>query len=412
VKVLLVADAAACGALDGPGPWLDELTRHLARRGHRVHALVRGAVESEPSPRPFRAEGPGLALVSAAEADAALQRALGTVPDVVHLAAPAGWSEASAAALARAPVLLDLWDFAAVCPESTLLQRPASAACPVAWPAPACRHCTRREREDAMSAVHRVVAAATRLAARSAWARDRLSRSLGRTVERLACGVDTLRFRPQPAAPGDPAVAALAIAPAVARVLFAGAPTEARGGARVLDLLVALHARHPGVELVVAGRDAANPNAAAALGIEAGEMGLGAQLKLLPDTSPDDLPALIAACDLAVSPGLAPDPHGLALVQAMACARPVVAHAGGAAMELIRHGSDGLLVPAAEVAGFAGAVAGLLGDPARLSRLGEQARLTAMERHDLEPALFALEETYERLRRLRHGSDVERRDAA
>lgn len=416
MKVLLVADADACGVLDGPGPWLDELTRHLASRGHRVHALVRDSVadgaaaEAAASSRPgdVRARGPTWSHVTASHADDALVAALHAEPDVVHVTAVGGWSEATCARLARWPVMVDLWDFAAICPEATLLQQPGGSGCGMAWPAPACAACTRSERQLAMHAAHRMVAAATRLVARSAWARDRASRSLGRAVERLAVGVDTLRFGPAADAPAESALGART----GARVLFAGAPTEAHGIARALDLLVALNARVPGAELVVVGRDPANPRGVDAMRAEAAELGLAAQLRWLPDASPDDLPGLVAACDLAVSPGLAPEPHGVATVQAMAGARPVVAHAAGASLELIRHGEDGLLVPAGPVAPFAEAVASLLRDAPRRHALGEQARLVAMERHDREPALFALEESWHRLRRLRTREGGERDAAA
>ncbi len=409
MKVLLVADAAACGVLDGPGPWLDELTRHLAGRGHRVHALVRAAgaerddAPAAPASRPFTApaRSPTESLVAADRADEALAAALDADPDVVHVTTVTGWSEATAARLAHRPVLLDLWDFAALCPEGTLLRQPGASACALAWPAPECARCTRAPRPAAMPGAHRMVAAATRLVARSAWARDRLSRSLGRAVERFAFGVDTLRFAPEaPASARVPLVRGR-----TPRVLFAGSPTEPHGIARALDLLVALNARVPGVELVVAGRDPANPRGADALRTEAAELGLAAQLRWFPDATPDDLPPMIAACDLAVAPGLAPEPHGVAIVQAMAGARPVVAVAAGAALELIRPGEDGVLVPAGPVAPLADAVAALLHEPERRHALGEQARLGAMERHDRDPALFALEEGYHRLRRLRARPD-------
>lgn len=417
MKLLLAADAHACGALDGPGPWLDELTRHLLRRGHRVHVLVRDArapAAGGAEPRPFSAppeSGATVAYAAPGAVRAAWDRALAGAPDAVHLVGAAAWSEIAGDSLARAPVLVDLWDFEAICPTRGLLRNPGGTGCSEQWPSAACERCANDAARAVMPATARVIAGAARVAARSAWARDRMSRTLGRTVERLPWGVDTLRFRPEPDAAATAASDAVVRDGAAARVWLAGTPSEARGVARLLDLLVALHSRVPGVRLLVSGRDPSNPNAATALAGEARELGLAGALELLPDADPADLPALIGACDLAIAPGVAPDPHGLPLVQAMACARPVVAHPAGATLELIRHGEEGLLVPAADVAAFATAVAALLRDRARADVLGQHARLAAIERHDLEPAVFALEETYRRLRVLRPAAAPER-DAA
>lgn len=407
MKLLLAADAQSCASLDGPGPWLDELTRHLVRRGHRVHVIVRDATAPPAAgvePRPFAAGpdgGPSVARVPPGSVGAAFLRALSARPDAVHLVGAVVGSEVPADVLAREPVLLDLWDFEAVCPTRALLRNPGGLGCGEAWPSPACERCAPAAARAAMDLLRPVMASAARVLARSAWSRDRLSRTLGRPLEWSPPGVDTLRFRPEPDAAATARADAIVHASAPARVWFAGTPSEAHGAARLLDLLVALHARVPGVRLLVTGRDPADPRGAEALATEARELGLADTLELLPDADPADLPALLGACDLAIAPGLAPEPHGLAIVQAMACARPVVAHPAGAVLELIRHGEEGCLVPASDVAGFAGAVAALLRERSRADALGAHARLAAMERHDLEPAVFALEETYRRLRVLR-----------
>jgi len=87
----------------------------------------------------------------------------------------------------------------------------------------------------------------------------------------------------------------------------------------------------------------------------------------------DDVPALLAGCDVFCLPSHA---EGLPLVvlEAMLQARPVVATPVGGTGELVVHGETGLLVPAGDAAALAAALSELLGDPARARRLGEAGR--------------------------------------
>ena len=66
--------------------------------------------------------------------------------------------------------------------------------------------------------------------------------------------------------------------------------------------------------------------------------------------------------------------------------------------ELLQDGSAGVLVPAASMAPFADAVVRLLEDPTARTAIGERARLAALERHDIERAVFDTEAIYERVR--------------
>ena len=61
---------------------------------------------------------------------------------------------------------------------------------------------------------------------------------------------------------------------------------------------------------------------------------------------------------------------GLALLEAMLCARPLVASSVSAIPEIVVDGGTGLLVPPDDVAALAGAITELLDDPDRAARLG------------------------------------------
>ena len=59
----------------------------------------------------------------------------------------------------------------------------------------------------------------------------------------------------------------------------------------------------------------------------------------------NDVPELLAACDIVAHTSTAPEPFGKAIIEGMASGRPVIATAAGGAVEIIRDGIDGLLVP-------------------------------------------------------------------
>jgi hypothetical protein len=78
------------------------------------------------------------------------------------------------------------------------------------------------------------------------------------------------------------------------------------------------------------------------------------------------------------------EPFGLVLLEALARGRPVVAPRTGGAAEIVRDGVDGLLVDVADPQAFAGAIAGLLEDPARREAMGRAGRERVTERFTVE----------------------------
>jgi starch synthase len=63
------------------------------------------------------------------------------------------------------------------------------------------------------------------------------------------------------------------------------------------------------------------------------------------------------------------------------CRRPVVATTVGGVPEVVAHGRTGLLVPYGDSNALASAVTGILSDPERMARMGEEGRRLALERH-------------------------------
>ncbi len=410
MRLLFIADGLEAAELEESGSWLGELTGQLASRGHRVTALCTRPLE------PWQAaEAPAGVTIwrpSLENFDSALEQALELRPDAVHLAATTPLPARSIERLLRTPLIADLHDFGAICANRDLMFRADPRVCSQHHPFDGCGACAGLSRVREMDARRSLALGARVRIAHSAYARDRLVAGLQAQVELLPYGVDALRFRPDAAAPLAPEVAALYADRTVPRVLLLGPPSHARGAGIACDLLVSLYSRVPGVELVVAGRDHADPDGHTVLLTEAKELGLASRLRLLPAVSRADLPALLASCRVAVAPGPAPEAGGLAMMQALAAGLPVVAHPGGATAEWVRHGREGLLLPGRPVGAFAHSVAAMLTEDALAAAFAERARLAAMECFDLERALFALEELYQHVRSGNEDCGASRRAAA
>ena len=98
----------------------------------------------------------------------------------------------------------------------------------------------------------------------------------------------------------------------------------------------------------------------------------------------DDVPAVTAALDVAVLPSYR-EAQGLALLEAMALRRPVVATAVGGVPEMVEHEQTGLLVPPRDPVALGAAIARVLTDH-------PLADMLARAGHDFVHAHFSLDE--------------------
>lgn len=110
----------------------------------------------------------------------------------------------------------------------------------------------------------------------------------------------------------------------------------------------------------------------------------GAEVSFPGWLAPADCARRMRACDVFVSPSLQ-ESGGIAVLEAMACARPVVATAWGGHLSTV-DSTTGVLVGVASretmVKGLADAMVRLAGDAALRSRLGEAGRRRVMARYD------------------------------
>jgi glycosyltransferase involved in cell wall biosynthesis len=92
----------------------------------------------------------------------------------------------------------------------------------------------------------------------------------------------------------------------------------------------------------------------------------------------DDMPAAYRALDIVVHASTRPEPFGLAIAEAMASGRPVVAAPAGGAAELFVDGEHALGVAAGDPDALARALRALVTDAPRRQALGRRARAHAL----------------------------------
>ena len=126
----------------------------------------------------------------------------------------------------------------------------------------------------------------------------------------------------------------------------------------------------------------------------AAEFGLEDQVNFSGRVSREELVRLYNRSQLVVSPSLY-EGFGLPAAEAMACGVPVVATTAGAFPEVIEDGVTGLLVPPADPAALADAIARLMSDAALRRRMGEAGRARIEEHFTWRQTALKTEALYE-----------------
>jgi glycosyltransferase involved in cell wall biosynthesis len=212
-----------------------------------------------------------------------------------------------------------------------------------------------------------------------------------------ACGVPagTIRVVRSAVDPGElrPTRARAAVrealgAPADAACLLCAAALIHRKGIDVLlEAAARLAARGLHPELWLAGEGPER----GALEASARALGLAPRARFLGARA--DVPDLLAACDAFVLPSRR-EGLGVAALEAMALARPVVASRVGGLAEAVLHEGTGLLVPPEEPAALADALERLLRDPALRERLGAAGPARVAARHSAKAMVDAYAALY------------------
>lgn len=124
---------------------------------------------------------------------------------------------------------------------------------------------------------------------------------------------------------------------------------------------------------------------------------LGLDQRIILAGSRRDVPALLAAADLAFSASIEPEAFGRAAIEAEAMATPVIATDHGGSRETVRPGQTGWLVPPRDVDAMATAIAEALSDRSRLIAMGEAGRAYVLENFTTARMLAQELSAYERL---------------
>lgn len=211
-------------------------------------------------------------------------------------------------------------------------------------------------------------------------------------VVSIPTGIDLTRFRP--ASPAERAAARAAAGWEPGQYVL-GIVATLRSWKGHRYLVEAAHAlsRQWGVDrvrLVIVGDGPQR----AALEQQVADLALGPVVRFTGDQA-DVLPWL-HGLDAFALPSTGNEGVPQALLQALACALPVVTTAAGAIAELARDGVTALVVPAHDVPALAAAIARLRADPALAERLGQAGCERVRERFGSEAMLTAMESVFRR----------------
>ena len=215
------------------------------------------------------------------------------------------------------------------------------------------------------------------LVAPSSATADRLAELAGICASRIHVipnGIDLKRFQAAATARerlrtvlGCPAHERLLLTPAILR--------QGKGHEVILNALPAIRRAVPHVKVVFAGAGDRETE------LRARAKPYGESVVFLGHR--EDLPDLLAACDLVVLPSYS-EALPVALIEAAAAGRPMVATRVGGTADIVVHGVNGLLVPPGDPGALADAIAAVLSDEDRLQAFGQAARMIARHRFSLD----------------------------
>lgn len=113
-----------------------------------------------------------------------------------------------------------------------------------------------------------------------------------------------------------------------------------------------------------------------------------------------DIPRVLPLMEIFVLPSLY-EGFGIAIIEAMAAGRPVIATAVGGIPEIVVHGETGLLVPPGDPIALAAAIRSLISDSKRALSFGARGRKRVHDKFSIEMVVRRHEELYERCFALR-----------
>jgi glycosyltransferase involved in cell wall biosynthesis len=218
-----------------------------------------------------------------------------------------------------------------------------------------------------------------------------------RSVECIRPALDTERF-----SPGDDGAAVrreLGIAADAPVVLFVGNAKPQKNMLGALRAVGRVRPRFPGVKLIVTTELKHTSSEADLARLSAEISRLGLESTIIQQGIVGDMPALMRACDVLVAPFLdsfGPSDYFMAVLEAMACGKPVVVADVGGMREVVREGAGRLVDPRDDEA-IASGLAAYLGDEALRARDGANARTQIEQRFQSHLVVAAYQDVYRRI---------------
>jgi len=192
-------------------------------------------------------------------------------------------------------------------------------------------------------------------------------------------GVNPILFSPTPVASGlsDP------------EILMVGNLQRSKGHELVLQAIAKLQPSFPELRgrIIGEGPDRAQFEALAA------ELGIAPQVQFAGRQSRSEVAEAMRHCSVFALPSRN-EGLGCVYLEAMSCAKPVIACRGQGIEEVIEHGKNGWLIPADGLDELVQGLSALLGSPEICLRLGAAARQTILERLTLSHQAQRLVEIY------------------
>jgi glycosyltransferase involved in cell wall biosynthesis/uncharacterized membrane protein YbhN (UPF0104 family) len=156
-------------------------------------------------------------------------------------------------------------------------------------------------------------------------------------------------------------------------VLFVGRLNAQKGVADLLEAFARVTPAHARLEIVGDGPDAA------ALHAQARALRIDDRVRWHGQLPQDALLPLYHECAVVAIPSRE-EGLGLVAVEAQLCGTPVVGYASGGLPDVVDPSHGGTLVPTGDIDGLAGALSGVLGDPAHAAENGARGRAAMLNR--------------------------------
>lgn len=212
------------------------------------------------------------------------------------------------------------------------------------------------------------------------------------SITSVPTGIDLQRFRPRGQEEARRTIGLPADVPLVG---ILATLRNWKGHAFLFEALARLRPNHPGLRVLVIGEGPYRPKLEARIA----ELRVGDRVDFVGQREHPEF--WLNALDLFALPSYGDEGISQALMQAMACALPVITTPIGGHLEVVKDNETGLIVPARDAAALAGAIERLLGDESLRARLGVAAHRFAVAHCGEKAMLDSMEALFRRFARAR-----------